>query len=117
MNRLLTSLVFLMILLFSSTFCAADGGSITGLWWNQEKSAQIEIYPSGDLFFGKITFLKEPVYPPEDALGLRDQPNRPGTTTEYPNWRRRYPGDAGSMLDEETVAARLADFDARRRVA
>ena len=57
------------------------------------------------------------ILPLEDALGLRDQPNMPGTTTEYPNWRRRYPGDAGSMLDEETVAARLADFDARRRVA
>lgn len=57
------------------------------------------------------------ILPLEDALGLRDQPNLPGTTTEYPNWRRRYPGDAGSMLDEEKVAARLADFDARRRVA
>lgn len=57
------------------------------------------------------------ILPLEDALGLPDQPNLPGTTTEYPNWRRRYPGDAASMLDEEDVAARLADFDARRRVA
>ncbi len=57
------------------------------------------------------------ILPLEDALGLRDQPNLPGTTTEYPNWRRRYPGDAASMLDDENVAARLADFDARRRVA
>lgn len=57
------------------------------------------------------------ILPLEDALGLKDQPNLPGTTTEYPNWRRRYPGDAVSMLDEENVAARLAAFDARRTVA
>ena len=57
------------------------------------------------------------ILPLEDALGLRDQPNLPGTTKEYPNWRRRYPGEAGSMLDKADVAARLADFDARRRVA
>ena len=57
------------------------------------------------------------ILPLEDALGLRDQPNLPGTTAEYPNWRRRYPGEAGSMLDAENVAARLAEFDARRRVA
>ncbi len=57
------------------------------------------------------------ILPLEDALGLQDQPNLPGTTSEYPNWRRRYPGDAGTMLDKADVAARLADFDARRRVA
>jgi phosphoglucomutase len=27
----------------------------------------------------------------EDVLGLADQPNLPGTTDEYPNWRRRLP--------------------------
>lgn len=27
----------------------------------------------------------------EDILGIEDQPNLPGTTTEYPNWRRRLP--------------------------
>ncbi|MDU8910653.1 4-alpha-glucanotransferase [Aestuariicoccus sp. MJ-SS9] len=27
----------------------------------------------------------------EDILGLEDQPNLPGTTTEYPNWRQRLP--------------------------
>lgn len=57
------------------------------------------------------------ILPLEDALGLRDQPNLPGTTTEYPNWRRRYPGEAATMLEEVDVSARLADLDARRRVA
>lgn len=43
----------------------------------------------------------------EDALGLHDQPNVPGTTTEKPNWRHRIDGDAGSLLDEGKVQARL----------
>lgn len=43
----------------------------------------------------------------EDALGVRDQPNVPGTTTEKPNWRHRLAGDAASLLDGEPVRARL----------
>ncbi len=27
----------------------------------------------------------------EDALGVPDQPNLPGTIDEHPNWRRRLP--------------------------
>jgi 4-alpha-glucanotransferase len=27
----------------------------------------------------------------EDVLEIEDQPNLPGTTREYPNWRRRLP--------------------------
>lgn len=32
--------------------------------------------------------------PMEDALGLREQPNLPGTTVQHPNWCRRLPTDA-----------------------
>jgi 4-alpha-glucanotransferase len=31
------------------------------------------------------------IVPAEDLLGLRDQPNLPGTIDEHPNWRRRLP--------------------------
>jgi len=48
------------------------------------------------------------ILPIEDALGIRTQPNVPGTTTEKPNWRHRLHGDAGALLDDETVQARLA---------
>ena len=27
----------------------------------------------------------------EDALGVHERPNVPGTTTEFPNWRRTLP--------------------------
>jgi 4-alpha-glucanotransferase len=45
--------------------------------------------------------------PVEDALSLADQPNRPGTVDEHPNWRRRLPGDAETIFGREDVAARL----------
>ncbi len=48
--------------------------------------------------------------PIEDALGIRTQPNVPGTTTEKPNWRHRLDGEAGSLLDDERVRRRLADL-------
>ncbi len=48
--------------------------------------------------------------PLEDALGLEEQPNLPGTTSEHPNWRRRVP----LHLDESAVSARLAAFAGQR---
>ncbi|HKM63852.1 MAG TPA: 4-alpha-glucanotransferase [Acidisphaera sp.] len=45
--------------------------------------------------------------PAEDVLALREQPNLPGTMDEHPNWRRRLPADAATMLDEPDVTARL----------
>ena len=46
--------------------------------------------------------------PVEDALALPEQPNLPGTTEQHPNWRRRLPGPAATLLDEPGCAARLA---------
>lgn len=37
--------------------------------------------------------------PIEDLLGLVDQPNLPGTTTEHPNWRRRLDRPGADLLD------------------
>jgi 4-alpha-glucanotransferase len=52
--------------------------------------------------------------PVEDALGLRVQPNVPGTTIEKPNWRHRIRGDAAQALDGRLVGERLAPLGARR---
>ncbi|MGH6673696.1 MAG: 4-alpha-glucanotransferase [Xanthobacteraceae bacterium] len=51
--------------------------------------------------------------PLEDALGLEDQPNLPGTIDETPNWRRRYPGDAHELLDPPEIRRRLAPLTRR----
>jgi 4-alpha-glucanotransferase len=48
--------------------------------------------------------------PLEDALASEQQPNLPGTIDEHPNWRRRYPGDAGELLDSSDVPKRLASL-------
>ena len=40
---------------------------------------------------------------PEDAFGVIEQANLPGTTTEHPNWRRKLP----IALDEVAADGRL----------
>ncbi|WP_314914522.1 4-alpha-glucanotransferase [Pseudomonas helleri] len=45
--------------------------------------------------------------PIEDALGLEEQPNLPGTVDSHPNWRRRLPMDCATVLDLPAVARRL----------
>ena len=55
--------------------------------------------------------------PIEDALGLDEQPNLPGTMSEqHPNWQRRLPGTADMLLEAPNVAARLASMGEARRV-
>ena len=51
--------------------------------------------------------------PLEDALGLEDQPNLPGTVEEYPNWRRRYPSEAGAVFDLPEVLSRAQALNRR----
>jgi 4-alpha-glucanotransferase len=53
--------------------------------------------------------------PVEDLLALAEQPNLPGTVDEHPNWRRRLPWPADTMLDEPQVAARIDVLKANRK--
>lgn len=53
--------------------------------------------------------------PLEDVLGLDEQPNLPGTVAQHPNWRRRYPGEAGALLKTDEVRRRLAPLQQRGR--
>jgi 4-alpha-glucanotransferase len=46
--------------------------------------------------------------PIEDALGLVEQPNLPGTVDTHPNWRRRLPASVHQLLDDPATARRLA---------
>jgi 4-alpha-glucanotransferase len=47
------------------------------------------------------------ILPLEDALGLVEAPNLPGTIEVHPNWRRRMPFDVDGLLDEAGCARRL----------
>lgn len=51
--------------------------------------------------------------PIEDALGLVEQPNLPGTIDTHPNWRRRLPQPVAAVLDAPAVSARLAIMNKR----
>lgn len=46
--------------------------------------------------------------PLEDLLGETEQPNLPGTTTEYANWQGRLAAPLGELLREPEVAPRIA---------
>ena len=45
--------------------------------------------------------------PLDDALGIEEQPNLPGTLDTHPNWRRRYSAPVNTLLDDEDAARRL----------
>nr|WP_294168331.1 4-alpha-glucanotransferase [uncultured Sphingomonas sp.] len=54
------------------------------------------------------------ILPIEDALGLPEQPNLPGTIDTHPNWRRRLRPPVDTLLDDPAVAARLAIMNRTR---
>lgn len=53
--------------------------------------------------------------PLEDLLGLREQPNLPGTIDEHPNWRRRLVPNARDLFEAPEVRARVTAINSRRR--
>ena len=55
------------------------------------------------------------LFPIEDALCLLEQPNMPGLTDPHPNWRRRYPGDSATLLDEPACTRRLRILASARK--
>jgi 4-alpha-glucanotransferase len=53
----------------------------------------------------------------ECALGLVDQPNLPGTTVEYPNWRQRLPLAPAALAEAPGVRAAAEAMEAAGRGA
>jgi 4-alpha-glucanotransferase len=72
--------------------------------------------PAVDAALGFVAQSPAPLMlaPVEDLLGLREQPNLPGTIDEHPNWRRRLRPLARELFEEPAVRAR-ADTIARNR--
>ncbi|MEH6950989.1 4-alpha-glucanotransferase [Nitrobacter sp. NHB1] len=68
-------------------------------------------------FFGVVEFLARTpsrilAVALDDLIGLKDQPNIPGTVTEHPNWRRRLPvelNDLGLRIDLDALRHALRD--------
>ncbi|WP_206240774.1 4-alpha-glucanotransferase [Novosphingobium terrae] len=55
------------------------------------------------------------IVPLEDVLGLEEQPNLPGTSTQHPNWRRRLPAPFEDLAARPAIAARLDLLNRSRR--
>jgi 4-alpha-glucanotransferase len=50
----------------------------------------------------------------EDALGLTESVNVPGTVDEHPNWRRRLPVTVEALFDDDRVRALTAALNEER---
>ena len=60
MKKLLM-LVACMTLFMAGNVCAQDADAILGGWYTKDSKALVEIYKCGDLYCGKIVWLKEPL--------------------------------------------------------
>ncbi len=71
-----TFIIFGMVgaLLLAAPVYSQNPDAIVGKWWNQEKDAQIEIYPCDGKYCGKIIWLQEPNYPANDPKGMAGKP-------------------------------------------
>lgn len=103
---------------------AWDRGVLWGAFQNAglvhgERPAPEDTDPVVDAAIGYVaaTPCTLKMLPIEDALGIRTQPNVPGTTIEKPNWRHRLEGEAGALLDDPKVQARLAHLGPARNSA
>lgn len=63
MKRILMRIMLILCVLVGTKLAAfAQKDKIEGLWYNEEKTAKVEIYKAKDgKFWGKIVWLKEPV--------------------------------------------------------
>jgi len=66
--------------------------------------------------FLSLTPARLSLLPLEDAVAEIEQPNLPGTTTEHPNWRRRYKDTAQHMLSSKEASAALKGFAGRKKM-
>jgi uncharacterized protein (DUF2147 family) len=81
MKRAVLVLLLTFLLLVSFAF-AADEDKILGLWNTPENDCKIEIFKNGNKYCGRITWLKEPLYPADDDGGMA---GRPIVDRENPN--------------------------------
>jgi uncharacterized protein (DUF2147 family) len=70
---LLTSLIVLMGVL-PDLGLGAGGDAIIGLWNTPDNDAKIEIYRCGAQYCGRISYLEETTYPPDDEGGMAGLP-------------------------------------------
>ncbi len=74
MKKGLFAVVIIALFLLAPYAHAASPDAVVGKWWNQEKTSQIEIFQHQGKYVGKIVWLKDPLYPADDAKGMAGKP-------------------------------------------
>ena len=96
----------------------ADRGEDRSLLWQALLDADCVVgdQPSDDapqdVIDGAAAFIAQTpaplaLLPIEDLLGLVEQPNLPGTIDTHPNWQRRLPATAETLLDHADCRRRM----------
>ena len=78
--------IFLLTGLILSSFItsfAQEADAITGVWLNEEQDGKVEIYKSGDKYFGKIVWTKY-IYEPDGKTINKDDKNPDAKLREQP---------------------------------
>ncbi|SDX88438.1 DUF2147 domain-containing protein [Hymenobacter psychrophilus] len=108
MNQFKKSLLILFVCLFSAVAALADNpDAVVGVWKNGEGTGMIQIYKSGDKYFGRLVWLKVPNNPdgtPRTDVNNPDEAARKKPLKGLVNMRSfTYAGDnkweAGNIYD------------------
>lgn len=59
-KKLKVALLFILSIFFLPLIAQTDADKIIGKWFNEEKDGKVEIYKTGDKYFGKLIWLKTP---------------------------------------------------------
>lgn len=74
MMKKLTLLLITLFVATGSLFAQSGADKILGNWLNEEKDAKIEIYKSGEKYFGKLIWGKN-LYEPDGKTSRTDREN------------------------------------------
>lgn len=58
---------------FGAAPAAGGADRVVGLWLTEERDAHVEVVRVGDRYEGRIVWLKEPLFPADDAQGMAGQ--------------------------------------------
>jgi 4-alpha-glucanotransferase len=88
---------------------------VTNAWLpGHATAADAEAVVDAALGYVALTPAPLALIPIEDALGLVEQPNLPGTVETHPNWRRRLPAVADELFARPEVQRRFARLNQTR---
>jgi uncharacterized protein (DUF2147 family) len=80
-----TPAILLAFFLLAPVAHAAEADAVLGLWNIPDNEAQFEIYTCGSEYCGRITYMEDPKYPPDDER----MPGRPKVDRQNPDPRLR----------------------------